>query len=79
MLADRNDAKFSSDFKDSQKKKSTQKADTLSPHLQDGASISKPKVSEKKPWYLKNQKVSDAKLKAATPEQQKNYIEKGHL
>lgn len=79
ILADKNDAKFSTDYKKSQKKKNTVKKDALSEHLQDGASIVKPDKVAKKPWFLKDQKVSDQKLKSATPEQQKNYIEKGHL
>ena len=78
-IADKNDAKFSKDFKQHLKKKNSQKKDVLSKHLQDGASIVKPKESAKKPWFAKNQTVSDKKLKEATPEQQANYIEKGHL
>lgn len=78
-IADKNDAKFSKDFKQHLKKKNSQKKDVLSPHLQDGASITKPKESTKKPWFAKDQKVSDKKLKAASPQEQLNYIEKGHL
>lgn len=79
-IADKNDAKFSTDFKQHIKKKSSQKKDVLSKHLQDGASITKPaEIPVKKPWFAKNQTVSDAKLKAATPQEQANYIEKGHL
>lgn len=77
--ADNNADKYSSDFKEHLNiKNKTKQSDDLK--LKDGASImEKPKKEAKKPWYKKNQTVTDKKLKAATPTQLQNYIEKGTL
>lgn len=80
MIADKNEAKFSKDFQTHLKNKNkVAKTDKLSKKLPKGAEIQKATPATKKPWYKKNQTVSDNKLKSATPEQLKNYIEKGKL
>lgn len=81
VIADKNESSFSAEYKKVLNDKTRRKQDVLSPHLQDGAEIV-PQKTEEKPapqWYDQNRTVSDDKLRKATPEQQKKYIETGKL
>ncbi len=80
VIADKNDATFSAEYKKSLKEK-TRKKDVLTPHLQDGASIT-PQKAEEKPtpqFYDKNRTATDDQLRKASPESKKKYIETGKL
>ena len=77
-IADKNTDKFSEDFKSHLKERNkTKKENKLK--LPEGASPSPAPTTVEKPWYKKEQKVSDRKLAQASPEQLKNYVEKGKL
>jgi putative FmdB family regulatory protein len=78
-IADKNADSFSKDYKSRlANKNKTKKVDTLSKKMGNKGQIIKSNSTEK-PWYKKNQKVSDKQLQSASAEQLKTYIEKGKL
>jgi len=80
IIADKHNNSFSPEYKTHLKNKNkTQKQDSLSKKLPEGATIQKPKKSQGVPWHKKNQKVTDQQLKTATPNQLANYIQTGKL
>jgi len=79
IVAERNNDKFSKDFKNHLKNKNkVSKIDKLSTKLPEGAKIQSSEPAPP-PSYKKGQKVSNKQLQKASPEQIKNYIEKGRL
>lgn len=80
IIAEKNDTAFSAELKKNLKEKSRKRQDVLTPHLQDGASIT-PKTEEKPTpqFYDSNRTATDDQLRKASPASKKKYIETGKL
>lgn len=79
-VADKNTSTFSNDFKSHLKNKNkTKKVDVLSSKIKNKGEVVKQEKTTEKPWYKKNQTVTDKQLQGASPNQLTKYIETGKL